>query len=37
MLTGQLNQHPRTAIKWRAGDRPDDIVGFYDSLMEELS
>ena len=37
MLTGQLNQHPRAAIKWRSGDRPDDIVGFYDQLMEEES
>ena len=37
MLTGQLNQHPRAAIKWRAGDKPDDIVGFYDQLMEEES
>ena len=36
-LTGQLNQHPRTAIACRAGDSPDDYVGFYDSLNEEIS
>ena len=35
MLTGQLNQHPRAAIKMRAGDTPDDLVGFYDQLIEE--
>jgi 4-hydroxy 2-oxovalerate aldolase len=32
-LTGQLNQHPRTAIAQRAGDEKDDYVGFYDKLM----
>lgn len=36
-LTGQLNQHPRTAIACRAGDNPNDYVGFYDSLNEEIS
>ena len=35
MLTGQLNQHPRTAIKMRAGEEPDDYVAFYDQLIEE--
>jgi len=35
MITGQLNQHPRAAIKHRAGEAPDDYVGFYDSLVEE--
>ena len=34
-LTGQLNQHPRDAIKWRAGETPDDYVAFYDQLVEE--
>ncbi len=37
MMTGQLNQHPREAIKMRAGDKKDDYVGFYDQLMEEES
>ncbi len=36
-ITGQLNQHPRTAIAARAGDAPDDYVGFYDSIIEENS
>ena len=35
MITGQLNQHPRAAIKFLAGDDPDDIVGFYDQVIEE--
>jgi 4-hydroxy 2-oxovalerate aldolase len=34
-LTGQLNQHPRPAIEMRAGNSPDDLVGFYDGLMED--
>lgn len=35
MLTGQLNQHPRAAIKVRSGDAPDDYVGFFDQLAEK--
>jgi 4-hydroxy 2-oxovalerate aldolase len=35
MLTGQLNQHPRAAIAWRAGERRHDCVAFFDELMEE--
>ena len=35
MITGQLNQHPRAAIKMRNGDAPDDIVAFYDQMTEK--
>jgi 4-hydroxy 2-oxovalerate aldolase len=35
MLTGMLNQHPRAAIAWRAGQTPDDYVSFYDQVTEE--
>jgi len=35
MITGQLNQHPRLAIKMRASDAPDDYLGFYDQMVEE--
>ncbi len=35
MLTGQLNQHPRAAMKFMASDERLDIVKFYDDLMEE--
>jgi 4-hydroxy 2-oxovalerate aldolase len=35
MITGQMNQHPRSAIKFRSGDNPDDFVAFYDQMIEE--
>ena len=35
MITGQMNQHPRAAIKMRAGEKPDDLLGFYDQMIEE--
>jgi 4-hydroxy 2-oxovalerate aldolase len=35
MITGQMNQHPRAAIKMRAGEHPDDYVAFYDQMIEE--
>lgn len=34
-ITGRMNMHPRDAITWRAGDRPDDYVSFYDALVSE--
>lgn len=35
MITGQLNQHPRTAIKMRESQNPDDYVLFYDQMTEK--
>lgn len=35
MITGQLNQHPRAAMKMRNGDSRDDYVAFYDQMIEE--
>lgn len=35
-ITGQLNQHPRTAIEWREGATPDDFLGFYDKIVAEI-
>jgi len=35
MITAMLNQHPRAAIKWRAGEHPDGYVEFYDQMIEE--
>lgn len=35
MITGQMNQHPRSAIKMRAGENPDDYVAFFDQMTEE--
>jgi len=33
MITGQLNQHPRAAIKVRASEERDDYTGFWDQMM----
>ena len=35
MITGQLNRHPRAAIKMLAGENAQNIVGFYDQMIEE--
>ncbi len=35
MLTGQLNVHPRMAIKLRESNTPDNYVEFYDALNED--
>ena len=35
MITGQLNAHPRSAIKMRGGDNPNDFLGFYDAMIED--
>ncbi len=35
-ITGQLNQHPRTAIAARAGDQRDNYVEFYDKLISDV-
>ncbi|MBN2739010.1 MAG: aldolase catalytic domain-containing protein [Spirochaetales bacterium] len=37
MLTGLLNQHPRSAMKFLAGDNKDDFLQFYDEITEENS
>ena len=34
-ITGQLNLHPRSAMEFRAGDKPDDFVAFYDQIVNE--
>ena len=34
-ITGQLNQHPRSAIEWREGPTPDDFLAFYDKVVSE--
>jgi 4-hydroxy 2-oxovalerate aldolase len=35
MITGQLNQHPRPAMKFLASEERDKYVRFYDSIIEE--
>jgi 4-hydroxy 2-oxovalerate aldolase len=34
-ITGQLNLHPRAAIKFRAGNDKEDFVAFYDQIVNE--
>jgi 4-hydroxy 2-oxovalerate aldolase len=35
-ITGQLNQHPRTAIEARSGDQRDRYVDFYDKVVVDI-
>jgi 4-hydroxy 2-oxovalerate aldolase len=35
MITGQLNQHPRAAMNFLKTDQKDNLVAFYDSIIEE--
>jgi 4-hydroxy 2-oxovalerate aldolase len=35
-LTGQLNQHPRSAIEWSEGPTRDDFLAFYDKIVAEI-
>jgi 4-hydroxy 2-oxovalerate aldolase len=35
-ITGQMNQHPRTAIEWREGETPDDFLAFYDKVVADI-
>jgi len=37
MITGQMNEHPRPAIKMRGSDQPDTYVAFFDKMLEEES
>ncbi len=34
LMTGVLNQHPRSAMEWMAGETPEDLVSFYDQVTE---
>ena len=36
MLTGMLDQHPLSAIKWLASDKRDDFNAFYQELTDEF-
>jgi 4-hydroxy 2-oxovalerate aldolase len=35
-ITGQLNEHPRSAIAARGGERRDSYVDFYDKLVSDV-
>ncbi|MBN2162908.1 MAG: aldolase catalytic domain-containing protein [Pontiellaceae bacterium] len=34
MITGQMNEHPRSAIKLRESDKKNDLVAFYDEMAD---
>ena len=34
-ITGQMNLHPRAAIDFRAEERRDDFVAFYDEVVND--
>ena len=34
LVTGMLNQHPRSAIRYRAGETPDQYAEFYDQALD---
>ena len=36
MVSGMLNQHPREAMAWIAGENPHDFVGFFRRVTEEF-
>jgi len=35
MITGFMNRHPNSAIKWNSGPDKDDVVKFYDMIVSE--
>ena len=35
MVTGQLNRHPRDAMSFNAGENRENIVGFYDEMIDD--
>lgn len=35
-ITGHMNLHPRAAMEWRAGEDPDNFVGFYDKIISDV-
>jgi 4-hydroxy 2-oxovalerate aldolase len=34
LITGAMNQHPRSAMKWMSGEEKDDLVGFYNYMLD---
>ena len=36
IITGQLNQHPRDAMAWRAGNRKNMCAEFYDKIISDV-
>jgi len=36
VITGQLNQHPRAAIAWLSGEKPDSCADFYEKVLSDI-
>jgi 4-hydroxy 2-oxovalerate aldolase len=36
MITGAMNQHPRSALKWMAGDQKKDLVAFFNQMNDKF-
>jgi 4-hydroxy 2-oxovalerate aldolase len=36
MITGALNQHPRSALKWMAGEQKKDLVAFFNQMNDKF-
>jgi len=36
VITGQLNQHPRSAIAWLASENPENCADFYDKCIADV-
>ncbi len=34
LITGAMNQHPRSAMKWMSGEDKDNLVGFYNFMLD---
>lgn len=34
LITGYMNEHPRSALKWMDSDQKDDFVSFYDKMHD---
>lgn len=34
MISGALNEHPRVSLEWMDSEQKDDIVGFYNKMMD---
>ncbi|MGD2035306.1 MAG: aldolase catalytic domain-containing protein [Bacteroidales bacterium] len=35
LITGSMNQHPRSAMKWMNSEQKDDFVGFFNHMNEK--
>jgi len=36
LITGALNQHPRSALKWMSGEQKLDFVTFFNQMNDKF-